>query len=137
MNLPILRVFGLPLAGVCVAVACGGKAVIDGGNGSGGATGTGGATSSSSSATAGGCDSVLHTIHANDFDASCTVEADCVPVFIGDLCGKCLCPNTFINATAKAKYQAERDAKAVPPMPGGCFCPAVKPTCAQGHCSGP
>ncbi len=133
MNLPISRCFALLVAGACVVGACGGKAVIDGRDGST-ATGMGGSTTTSSSG-AGGCAPALHTIDAGDFDASCMVDSNCLSVFIGDLCGNCRCPNASINAAGKAKYDAEVKAKSAPPSPGGCFCPAIKSKCAQGHCA--
>jgi hypothetical protein len=135
MNRTIARLSAVLVAGV--GAACGGHVVVDGSAQAGStASGSGGATSSGTGgAGAGGCNADDHTIDITDFDVSCTTTSDCVNVFIGNLCGNCLCPFSAINVADKAKYAAEQQAKAVPPQSGVCSCPAIPAVCVQGQCT--
>lgn len=139
MNRTIARLSALLVTGSCVNAGCGGKVVFDGNadgvstsgsssSSSGGGAGSGGSTG------AGGCDPASHTIDYKNYDLSCTMPSDCIPAFLGNLCGNCTCALATINVADKAKLEAESQAKAVPTSPGGCFCPANAPTCLQGQC---
>jgi hypothetical protein len=147
MNRTIARLSALLVTGACVSGACGGKVVVDvvGDAGSTSSSGGGAMASSSSSSSSssgggagGGCDAASHTIDYKNYDLSCTVDSDCIPAFLGNLCSKCTCPLATINVADKMKYLAETQAKAVPPSPGGpggCFCPGNHPICANGQCT--
>ncbi len=50
------------------------------------------------------------TINLSDFDTTCTKDADCTPVNVGDICG-CHCGNAAINVSSLAAYQAELQQK--------------------------
>jgi len=118
-------------------LGCGGKAVIDGTLGAGG-TGGGGSTSSTTSSGggggSGGCDVASHTIDIADFNVSCAVPSDCIPVFIGNFCSSCRCPFAAINVADQTKYDAEKQIKEAGAPPFTCNCPAANPTCVQGKC---
>jgi hypothetical protein len=119
--------------------ACGGKVVVDSTSATGavggantGGWGSGGTTESG----AGGCDAAAHTISPVGYDTSCNVDADCVNVFFGDLCGNCLCPFASINVGGEAEYQAESAAKSVAHTGIVCSCPASHAVCLGGTCEG-
>jgi hypothetical protein len=136
MNRTTARLFALIVTCACASAACGGKVVVDGSAetaASGGATAGTGASSGDSTST-GGCDPASHTIDIASFNVSCMVASDCVAVFAGDLCGDCKCAFSAINVADKMKYDAGEQIKSVGTPPGGCFCPAMKPVCEQGHC---
>src|SRR5581483_1220100 len=42
----------------------------------------------------------------SDYDTSCSAPTDCVPVFIGQACGPCLCPTGAINRADQARHDA-------------------------------
>jgi hypothetical protein len=140
MTRTLARLSALLVAGASLSAACGGKVAVDAANAEstgGGASSspTGGAAPGSGGTTGGGgCDSASHTIDIAGYDTSCSASSDCIAVFMGDLCGNCTCANAAINAVDIMKYQAEVKAKALPPSPGGCFCPASTPICADGEC---
>lgn len=136
------------VVGCLTGAACGGKVVFDepGSAGNGGAASTSttgasastsasGSTSSSASSGSGGCDAQSHTIAVADFGTTCNVAADCVPAFIGNLCGNCKCANASIALADQAKYESEVQAKSAGTPPGGCFCPVNHVTCEQGQCA--
>lgn len=52
----------------------------------------------------GSCDG---EVAADDFDRSCTVNADCVTVFEGPSTDACRCPGTAINVSERDAYLAE------------------------------
>jgi len=118
-------------------LGCGGKAVIDGTLGAGGLGGgtSTSSTTSSASGGAGGCDAASHTIDIADFNVSCTVASDCIPVFIGNFCSSCRCPFAAINVADQTKYDAEKQIKEAGAPPFTCGCPVAQPTCAQGKCA--
>lgn len=79
------------------------------------------------------------TLHASDYDRSCSQDADCIAVGEGDVCSlSCVavCPSTAINARDEARYRADF---ANTPI-GSCHvpicrCPCVGfPRCHNGAC---
>ena len=70
------------------------------------------------------------TIQASSYDQSCVADGDCAPVYQGDLCSSCFCPNAAIAQSALAKYQA--DFAASGHGPDTCFCPDFPPPVCQG-----
>ena len=78
-------------------------------------------------------------ISAASYDQGCTSEVDCVPVFQGDTCAICACPNTAINTSQVARYEADvlSRRKACGPMPA-VACAACSPRralCTGSKCS--
>ena len=82
------------------------------------------------------------TLEAKDYSKTCSVDADCVAVYIGPGCQVCGgCANDAINVASKAKYDA--DAKAVanacPPRlgPQPACAPCLEPlaVCTVGSCT--
>lgn len=147
MNRTIARLSALLVAGACVGAACGDKVVFDG-NADGMSTSgaRSGATASSSSSGeeagsggstgAGGCDPASHTIDVTDFNVSCGVGSDCVPVFVGNLYTNCTCPLfSAINVADKMKFDAEVKVKGAGTPPGSCNCPISTGICVQGKCA--
>ena len=59
---------------------------------------------------------------ATDYSTKCAVDADCVPVFIGDPCTGCSCSNASINVSARAKYDADAAAQSG-------LCSPLRPQC--------
>ncbi len=88
------------------------------------------------------------TLTPNGYDATCTTDDECEPVFFGTLActdpkqAPCECPNAAINKSGDAVYQTARAAldtqcKACRPSGSsfGCTCPAFKTRCASdGRC---
>jgi hypothetical protein len=87
----------------------------------------------------GGCPNgnVCGTIHAADYDQTCSKDSDCVGVVEGDLCTPNMCTNctnAAVNAGAEAKYTADFASKDSAPL--GCPCgsgPNI--VCKSGLCS--
>jgi hypothetical protein len=74
------------------------------------------------------------SISLADFDTSCTVDADCVAVQVGDICG-CDCGNAAINKDGLAAYMAELDDKHKSCHTGVfCDCAVAIAKCTQGKC---
>jgi hypothetical protein len=76
------------------------------------------------------------TLRAEDFDDSCAEKANCVPVFLGDLCSGCTCPNAAISAIENTRYLRERDAIDCGPFatPTSCSCEAAFADCVEERC---
>jgi hypothetical protein len=75
-------------------------------------------------------------ISAGTYDQSCAGDADCAPVFQGDVCSQCWCPNAAINQSALSAYTAALNASG--PSTVICNCPAYPPpVCAAGVCTLP
>lgn len=47
------------------------------------------------------------TIDTGGYDRKCSVDPDCAPVFQGDACNVCGCPNAAVSQAALAKYQQD------------------------------
>jgi hypothetical protein len=75
------------------------------------------------------------TVSLESFDTTCSKDADCVPVQVGDICG---CPdnNAAINGADLSAYQAEVLAKE-PHCPPYDKCDAVvgSAACSHGRCA--
>jgi hypothetical protein len=83
-------------------------------------------------------------VRASDYDQSCTVDTDCVPVSEGNLCDPAAseCPNAAISKSADAQYQAAADkalaschAQASCAFPPGACCVAGNCHIATGQCT--
>ena len=98
-------------------------------------------------------DSALCLINTSNYDQSCSLDSDCIGMFIdldggigrvipiqsGNYCTKmCVCGGGAINRTSLAQYAS--DVLKTPLLSGGipgagCFCPLeVTPCCQQGVC---
>ena len=53
----------------------------------------------------GGCGGT--TIDTGSYDRKCTQDTDCTPVFQGDTCAACLCPNAAVRQSAATRYQQD------------------------------
>jgi hypothetical protein len=69
-----------------------------------------------------------------DYDTSCTVASDCVPVLVNPT-GCCDCPSAAINKADVAKYEAALAAKGQPTCNVECgACPDTVTVCSHGTC---
>ena len=78
-------------------------------------------------------------IRASDYDQSCTVDTDCVPITEGSACAECTCWNAAIN-TSQAPAEllaAQRAAASCPsePMVYCGVCSEAYATCQGGRCA--
>ncbi len=87
------------------------------------------------------------TVVPKDFDRSCKVDSDCVPVVIGgDTCDPCaepelfICPSGVVNKSAAPAYKAAIR-NGLGAASGSSFscgqivsCPEVHPVCSHGEC---
>lgn len=80
------------------------------------------------------CGDCGKTILAADYDQSCASDADCAPVYEGNLCSACRCPNATVNQQALPAYDAAL--ATVKPQEGEvCSCPFFgAPVCSAGKC---
>jgi hypothetical protein len=78
------------------------------------------------------------SVDARDYGQGCAVDADCVAVFSGQLCGACgACANAAISASSYARYTADVAAIACAPRPVGLPCPMCQEpaaACNAGVC---
>lgn len=81
------------------------------------------------------------TLVETDYAKNCSVDADCVGVYVGPLCQVCGgCANTAINVADKAKRDADAAAasRSCPPRlgPQPACAPCREPTaaCTNGTC---
>jgi hypothetical protein len=74
-------------------------------------------------------------IAASSYDQSCRQDADCVPVYQGELCNaECTCPNAAINSGDVARYQADYSASVN--NPNVCDCALLpRPRCVASVCT--
>lgn len=82
------------------------------------------------------------TLQTNDYGKTCSVDADCVAVYLGPLCQVCGgCTNAAISVADKAKYDADAKAGAqacpprLGPQPACAPCEQPAATCDAGVCS--
>jgi hypothetical protein len=85
----------------------------------------------------GGCPNgnTCGTIHASDYDRSCTTASDCVAVVEGDMCkiGCTDCVNAAVNYTVSAQYESDFESKVS--VHFDCPCPGpFLPVCEAGVC---
>jgi hypothetical protein len=103
----------------------------------GGATGNsttpdGGATVSDASA-----DSAVTktTLSASEFDQSCDIDSDCVPVYEGSVCAACRCAEAAIATKDASQYAAELAERAKScPAPKETKCPPCDPAFPVASC---
>jgi hypothetical protein len=153
------RLSGVSIVVALALAVCGGESRDVGRNGpesqdGGGAqsSGTGGNTGGSTGGNTGGSVAVAsggapttppevpacvdggggESLHAYDYDQSCTNDSDCVAVGSGSSCLVCelACPNATINRSDEARYRKEL-ARLVP-AGTFCGCPARDGTCCIG-----
>jgi hypothetical protein len=76
------------------------------------------------------------TITSSSYLTSCSVPADCAPVFFGSVCG-CGCANGALNKTDLARYQADYEAARAGCSGSVCFadCISTSATCTAGVCT--
>lgn len=86
----------------------------------------------------GGCTSAVpHSISTSEFQRSCSVDADCVPVYEGTLtcCGLGECPNAAINQSSFTAYKSTAAARK--PTCDGVPCLAITILCKSAAvCTG-
>ena len=77
------------------------------------------------------------TIDAEDYDESCSTDADCTNVFVGDVCG-CGCTTAPISVAEIERYAADQRAK-MSACEEVLTCEACAddppPICKQGTCA--
>lgn len=75
-------------------------------------------------------------LSAGSYDTSCQAASDCEAVFIGHPSGCCDCPNSAINKSDDAKYEADLNAaeQGIAHCNIICNCPNATPTCESGKC---
>src|SRR6478752_6318231 len=81
-----------------------------------------------------------HRIAASEFQQSCTVASDCVPVYEGTLscCGGS-CPNAAVNQVGYSAYESARESRTPtcnpqPPCPATDVACIAGATCSNGTC---
>lgn len=78
-------------------------------------------------------------LSVTDYSTTCTVDADCTPVFVGDPCTGCSCSNASINVSSRAKYDADAAAQArlCSPLRPQCLadCAQAVVVCLPGGCA--
>src|SRR5262249_13562705 len=78
-----------------------------------------------------------HSLAATDYKRKCTMDPECIDVFIGDACSTCRCSNDAINVSDQARYQKDLDAAAnCGPEAPVCniACMFKPPVCQDGTC---
>lgn len=77
-------------------------------------------------------------LEAKDYTLSCEHDADCITVYVGDVCKSCLCDNAAINASQHYVYQADRSGavrSCTNATQEACAaCSTVTATCDNGTC---
>jgi hypothetical protein len=75
----------------------------------------------------------------NAYSRSCVTPDDCVTAITGNVCQRCLCPNTAIAKTSASQYESDYRARVSQcPNPGvdHCApCQTVKATCEASSCA--
>jgi hypothetical protein len=75
-----------------------------------------------------------NVISASSYSATCSMESDCVEIFVGDQCA-CQCQYAAINRSDLPRYQADR-ARIYCPMTQLCQpCQSASATCTAGRCA--
>ncbi len=78
------------------------------------------------------------TVSERGLSTSCTVDTDCVAVFLGDVCGHCRCPTAAIASSSQSAYDAELEAalKSCGGAPvNTCLCTQASAHCSSGTCT--
>ncbi len=97
----------------------------------GSGTGTGGSGTTTCQPTSGD-----HTISLTGLSTTCTQDSDCSPVYQGNACSDCLCPNAAIATSAMSAYTAAAQTAEHEGCCGVnvCDCPNIKASCQSGTC---
>jgi hypothetical protein len=122
---------GLVLSSSLLALAACGTSTLGGGSGGGAGTGAGTGTGST-------CGTTTGPITDPSFPVACVEDIDCIPVFLGDTCPQCACPNTAISSAAMDQYNQYEQARQAACCGGSsnvCPCPAFAVACQQGTCA--
>lgn len=80
-----------------------------------------------------------HAIADTGLSKSCTTDAECVAVYVGDACGDCACANSAIATSDLTRYQSEANAATAqcgPFKARACPCAAFPVVCSAGTCGG-
>lgn len=91
------------LVAVTLMACTGGPGDLPNGSSSGSSSSSSSTSSTSSSGSPVGGNT---TIHASEFDQSCSTASDCIAVKEGDVCA-CSCPSAAINESDVGKYQSK------------------------------
>jgi len=79
--------------------------------------------------------SASSTLHASDYDQSCTTAADCVAMAEGNLC-PCACSNAAIAKKDEAKEEADAQRARAQCVPVECgACAQSRTHCIAGKCA--
>jgi hypothetical protein len=82
----------------------------------------------------GACGSSPQMIVASNYDQTCTVDADCSVIYVGEVCG-CGCTHDAINMKDYARYLVDyRDRDCHPKVVCG-VCASVSAYCNAGKCA--
>lgn len=82
----------------------------------------------------GSCEArVAEYVSVEDLDNTCSEDADCAPVFAGEMCSECRCPNAVVNV-AEVEEVASRYTVACSPPAVDCSCAAPLIRCDEGLC---
>jgi len=78
-------------------------------------------------------------INTGSYDLRCATDVDCTPVYQGDACAVCGCPNAAVNTSQVTRYEADlaRLRTKCGPMPA-IACGACLPRrglCTSSRCS--
>jgi hypothetical protein len=127
---------------VCLVGCVGGPGDGFGGDGGvGSSSGSSGNSSSggSSSGSSGSSGGASTQIRASDFTQSCQVASDCTPIYQGEVCTPCACPNAAIATTQLDAYQSKltQIRSTCGPLPAiACAdCANATPLCAGNKCN--
>jgi hypothetical protein len=76
-------------------------------------------------------------ISAKGLSTSCSVDSDCIAVYLGDACASCGCANAAISKSSQSAYdQEDADARQAcwPRRTPSCGCIATAAACSNGTC---
>lgn len=111
----------------------------DGFGGDAGVVGSsGGSSGASSTSSSGGSSGSSNQIRTSDFSQTCQAAADCVPIYQGEACNSCLCPNAAIASSDLQNYQSKLSTarRSCPPSTADCVpCPTPATLCAGNKCN--
>ncbi|HVU03922.1 MAG TPA: hypothetical protein VHE30_19320 [Polyangiaceae bacterium] len=72
-------------------------------------------------------------VSADEYDASCHSDSDCVVIFTGEVCNSCQCGTAGVNKDAYQQYLADVKSVKCSPGPSACDCaPQMNVTCKLG-----
>jgi len=69
------------------------------------------------------------------YETACVSAGQCRPVFFGDACGGCACPNGAVNEQGKVRYDLDFAAIQCATTPDvACKCSLPLTACVDGRC---